>query len=397
MLRKTLLACLVMFMAAISLAANLWEPKPPVDAVDPAAADALRAQLKNYPCKIVFQSYKDADKNWELYIMNADGSDPRNLTKTPDRDEYYPQCSFDGKYIAYEADAPSVDKDGKPILKDGKPVMHSQVWVMNADGGNQRLVSDAAEQPTWSHDSKTIAFMKDELPVDAATLPHKLIALAFYDMNTGKETPHRNKTFTGAMNLSFTSDDQWIAAVVSGAIVVGKEPDGGVQTFNVSQTILAIQTRGDRVIDLIHQSRDLPTDPVSGQSVMGCRPDISHDGKRITWAVEEKFTRMWIAIADLGTVNNTPVATNWRWVVTAPMNQKPSWELYHPDWSPDDRFIAFSKGIRGSLMQTARFAPRTISPSWNIAICDPNNPGPYVQITDDGQSNKEPDFLPIVK
>lgn len=397
MLRRTFIACLIMSMAAISMAANQWEPKPPVDDVDPAAADALRAKLKNAPYKIVFQTHKDADKNWEIYVMDADGSNPRNLTKTPDRNEYYPMCSFDGKYIAYEADAPSVDKAGQPILKDGKPVMHSQVWVMNSDGGNQRMIADGAQQPTWSHDNKTIAYMKDELPVDAATKPHTLVALAFHDLESGKETLHQNKTFTGAMNLSFTKDDKWITAVLGGSTVVSKEPDGKTETFNVSQTIMAAETKGDRVIDLIHQSRDLPTDKVSGQSVMGCRPDVSNDGKRITWAVEEKFTRMWIAVGDLNTVNNTPVASKWSWVVTAPMNQKPSWELYHPDWSPDDKFIAFSKGVRGTLMQTARFMPRAKSPTWNICVCDPNNPGPYVQITDDGQSNKEPDFLPMGK
>lgn len=388
MLRKTLMACLVLFMAAISMAANQWNPKPPVDAVAPAAAEALRAQLKNYPCKIVFQTHKDADKNWELYVMNADGSNPRNLTNTPDRDEYYPQCSFDGKYIAYEADAPSVDKAGKPILKDGKPVMHSQVWVMNADGGGQHMIADGGQQPAWSHDNKTIAYMSE---VDG-----HLAQLMLYDVAGGTAKSHVNKTINWAMNLSFTADDKWITAVVAGKFV-GADAQGKNRTFNIGQSIFAFETNGQGIVDLIHQSRDLATDVVSGQNIMGCRPDVSSDGKRITWAVEEKFTRMWVAIADLSFPAGRPAATDWRWVVTAPMNQKPKWEIYHPDWAPDDRFIAFAKGQMGSMMKPARFMPRTLAPTWNIAVCDPGNPGPYVEITTDGQSNKEPDFLPIAK
>lgn len=387
MLRQSLFACLFVSLAAVSMAANQWDPKPPVDNVDPAAAEALRAKLKEAPYKIVFQTRKDADKNWELYVMDADGSNPRNLTKTPDRDEYYPQCSFDGKYIAYEADAPTV-KDGQPVLKDGKPVVHSQIWVMNADGSGQHLIADGGQQPAWSHDGKTIAYMCE---VDG-----HLTQMMLYDVAGGKARPHVNKTINWAMNLSFTKDDKWITAVVFGKFV-GTDAQGKEQTYNIGQSILAFQTDGQGIVDLIHQSRDLATDKVSGQNIMGCRPDVSSDGKRITWAVEEKFTRMWIAVADLGMTGGWPVATDWRWVVTAPMNQKPKWEIYHPDWSPDDRFIAFAKGQMGSLMKPARFMPRIPAPTWNICVCDPNNPGPYVQITDDGQSNKEPDFLPIAK
>ncbi|MEN6626545.1 MAG: hypothetical protein ABFD69_09990 [Candidatus Sumerlaeia bacterium] len=377
MLRKTVLACSLMAMAALATAAgNQWNPAPPIDNPDPAKVEALKAKLKNYPYKIVYQTCRD--KNFELFVMNADGSDPKNLTNTADRNEYYPQCSFDGKLIAYEADSPK-GADGKT---------HSQIWLMNADGSNQHMIADNAQQPAWSHDNKTIVYMREE--------GGKMVAMMLYDVAGNVARPHPNKSITWAMNLSFTGDDKWITAVVAGHFV-GTDPSGKPVTFNVGQSILAFETNGQGIIDLIHQSRDLPTDPTSGQNIMGCRPDVSTDGKKITWAVEEKFVRMWIATADLTTENGVPRADNWTWIVTAPMNKKPSWELYHPDWSPDDKFIAFAKGVRGSLMATARFMPRAAAPTWNIAICDPTEQGPYVEITTDGQSNKEPDWLPIAK
>src|SRR6266487_5357001 len=45
----------------------------------------LLAELKSYPHKIVYETNRDG--NWELYLVNADGSDPVNLTRTPEVDE----------------------------------------------------------------------------------------------------------------------------------------------------------------------------------------------------------------------------------------------------------------------------------------------------------------------
>ncbi|HQH71402.1 MAG TPA: hypothetical protein PK360_04920, partial [bacterium] len=39
---------------------------------------ALKDSLKNYPYKIICETYQN--DNWELFVLNADGSDPVNLT-----------------------------------------------------------------------------------------------------------------------------------------------------------------------------------------------------------------------------------------------------------------------------------------------------------------------------
>src|SRR5438128_10734766 len=62
----------------------------------------LLTELKTYPHKIVYESNRDG--NWELYLVNADGSDPVNLTRTPDVDELYPKPSPDGSKICFVAD-----------------------------------------------------------------------------------------------------------------------------------------------------------------------------------------------------------------------------------------------------------------------------------------------------
>src|SRR5580698_3892528 len=57
----------------------------------------LRAELIHYRHKLVYETNRDG--NWELYVCNADGSHPVNLTRTPDVGELYPKPSPDGTKI----------------------------------------------------------------------------------------------------------------------------------------------------------------------------------------------------------------------------------------------------------------------------------------------------------
>ncbi len=58
--------------------------------------------LKGVPFKIVYETYRETEgrENWELYMMNADGSNQINLTNTSDLDEMYPHVSPDGTIFA---------------------------------------------------------------------------------------------------------------------------------------------------------------------------------------------------------------------------------------------------------------------------------------------------------
>jgi len=84
--------------------------------------------------KIAFTSYRDGSP--EVYVMNADGTDPRNLTNHPAWD-LDPAWSPDGSRIAFTS-----DRDG-----------NEEVYVMNADGTDPRnLTNDPADEtePVWS-------------------------------------------------------------------------------------------------------------------------------------------------------------------------------------------------------------------------------------------------------
>src|ERR1041385_5095298 len=97
---KTQMVRVVIVLSAV-LAATL-APGRHCLAAAPSGKSSLHKTLKSFPAKIAWECYVDG--NWEIFVMNADGSHPRNLTNTPDQNEHFPRISPDGTKIAYTSD-----------------------------------------------------------------------------------------------------------------------------------------------------------------------------------------------------------------------------------------------------------------------------------------------------
>ena len=300
--------------------------------------------LKSIPFKIVYESLlpTDGKENWELVLIDADGSNPVNLTKTPDVGEIYPHASPDGTKICFEGEQGT-----------GRNKVRS-VFYMNLDGSGRTKVAHNARQSCWSPDGKTIAFLKGEY--DRYTInDYATQGLYLYDLATGQTTPHVNEAKLHHLyNLCWSPDAKWFLATVHGGM-----------GFN--HAILAFPADGTDIFDL------------TPFGVTGCRPDFSADGKRITWGKTD-----WdLFVGDLDASSGAPKVTNVRKIVSCDKEH----EVYHTDFSPDGKYIAFSYGPEANEMGAG------LAPGWNICVTDLS--GNWVQITRDGRHNKEPDWVPV--
>jgi Tol biopolymer transport system component len=95
--------------------------------------------------QIVFDS--DATGDYEIYVVDGDGSGLTQLTNNP-ADDYDPVWSPDMSQIAF-----SSSRNG-----------NYEVWTMNADGSNlKRITSDSHYDgnPSWAPNGQTLAFESD--------------------------------------------------------------------------------------------------------------------------------------------------------------------------------------------------------------------------------------------
>ena len=90
--------------------------------------------------------------NQDVFVIDADGTNQRNLTNHPEYDSF-PDWSSDGKQI---------------VFASSRSRIGSNLFVMSADGDNIKQITELkwVTGPRWSPDGKRIAFETDDFEVD---------------------------------------------------------------------------------------------------------------------------------------------------------------------------------------------------------------------------------------
>jgi Tol biopolymer transport system component len=333
------------FLLVVVLAAAASEPD-----------NSFRERLKTAPFKIAYETY--VDNNWEIFVMNPDGANPVNLTRTPKEHEHYPQVSPDGSKICFSID----EGEGRDAVRS--------LYVMDIDGRHRKKLVDHAREPFWSPDGKVIGFLSQEFP-KFNVMDFYTSGMNFYDLATGKIEPHVNSTNLHHLyNPCWSRNGKWIVSTVHAGM-------------GVDHGILLIEAHGTNIINL---------------HIPGCRPCLSPDGKQIAWGAGDHE----IAAAPINLDADQPAVGDWRLRVKDQTNK-----IYHVDWSPDSRFLSFSRGPDGEgdltkpgTFQAACEIVGVHAAGWNLCavsaqregVLDLNNPAEtdLVVLTTNGNSNKEP-------
>ncbi|HUG17251.1 MAG TPA: hypothetical protein VMM78_19755, partial [Thermomicrobiales bacterium] len=133
-------ACLAFALVALALVA-IFRPMSDDGSDEPAAVGGAGEPPSG---QIAFVK-RTADSS-DIYVVNPDGSDERQLTDAPGFDDD-PQWSPDGQSIAFAS-----NRNG-----------NYDIYVMDADGSNQRNITNSPDRemyPRWSPDGQFVAFAR---------------------------------------------------------------------------------------------------------------------------------------------------------------------------------------------------------------------------------------------
>ena len=187
---------------------------------------------------IVFSS--DRSGPWRLWLVNADGSDLRQLTQgAGEEQDVDPVFSTDGTKVLFSS------------TRGGKP----GIWTITLSGGEPERVCDG-DQAEWSPDEKQIAFRRDKR-VWVRTLAsgsEKAVSPESYPNCSGPAWHPKNSSLTFAArwdagNAIFLMPPDGEPAKVydkKGACEPHFTPDGALIVYETETNICTIQPDGEK-------------------------------------------------------------------------------------------------------------------------------------------------------
>jgi Tol biopolymer transport system component len=286
---------------------------------------------------IAFSSRRDG--NYEIYVMNADGTDLRRLTETPHDPEGGAAWSPDCTQIAFSS---SRESGGR-------------VRVMNADGSDKQwLTAGPGTLPSWSPDGTRIAFTRERQGSD----------IYLIDASGSNQQRLTHTDAEGTDTLVY--DPEWSPDGTQILCVVEYNPDGqffGQTTLHVLDVSDALQGAGSARLRALPRAGSLFND----------WPAWSPDGSQIAFS----------AVSTEGGGHRDIYVINTDGTNLQQLTLTEDVDELGPAWSPDGTRIVFQANPNGN---------------WDIYVmnvedalqgADGTDPRP---LTTDTESDVDPDW-----
>ena len=282
--------------------------------------------------------------NRELWVMNADGSDQKRLTRTP-----------------FSESNETWIEGGKKIAFLGKNGETMQVFVMDADGSNRKCVSnvkDGVDGFVISPDEKKIAFISqvkygenvtDKHPdlkkssariIDdmmyrhwdewVTTIPHTFVGdfdgsaiTNVLDLLEGEQYEAPMKPFGGIESIAWAPDSESL-------IYVSRKKVGKEYSLSTNSDLYQYFVADGRTVNL--------TEGMMGYDTC---PAFSHDGSKLAWLSMEhdgyESDKNRIFVLDIASGEKTDLTAEWDYTADSFA------------WANDDRSIYFTAPYQGTI------------------------------------------------
>jgi Tol biopolymer transport system component len=154
-MRKSIVKAAVFACVSFALLASAQEA-PLGSAATPSndelkAMSALKAQING---KIVWSTSR-ANTKHDIWIMNADGTDPKALTVSQNNVDWFPRFSPDGSTVLFTR-----SKMGWAPENDAEMFDKWDIWTIKADGTGETKIAENAVWGTWRPTGDSIVFAR---------------------------------------------------------------------------------------------------------------------------------------------------------------------------------------------------------------------------------------------